>query len=259
MAWRMNEHVSFGGGVRAIYSKAKVTGDGEGLPASDPRSAISRELKGDSIDYGYNLAVSIRPNDRLSLAATYRSRVDLTLDGDADVVVGRYRSQSDGSVKSVVPASASVAIAYDVENFATVEFVYERTFWSENRELDFHFKDPRIESLLGAPIEKNWKDVAAYRLGVSKEFDGWRGMAGLFYDESPVPDRTLGYETPDSDAYGVSLGIRYPWSEQLAISAAGMYLIKKDRTVSGDNIYGIDGEFSGNRAYIFTAGIDYDF
>ena len=42
-------------------------------------------MKGESIDYGYNLALAYHPIDNLELAATYRSKVNLTVDGKADL------------------------------------------------------------------------------------------------------------------------------------------------------------------------------
>ena len=257
-SYKPTENLSLAVGYRAVYSKAKLKGDGNGLPDGDPRSPISRDMSGDSIDSGYNLALSYRPTDTLYLAATYRSKVDLTLKGDAHIVIGSYRTDTKGEVKSLIPASLSLAVSYKITPKTIFEFVYEKTFWSDNEKLDFDFADSYAESLLGKPIPKMWKDAAAYRAGVTHYKDRWRLMAGAFYDETPVPEFTLGFETPDSDSYGFSFGGRYKISRKLETGFATMVLFKKDRSIT-DNQYSINGTFSNSRALIFSFGLGYDF
>jgi long-chain fatty acid transport protein len=81
-------------------------------------------------------------------------------------------------------------------------------------------------------------------------------MAGVAYDETPVPESTLGYELPDSDAWIVSMGGRYQLDPNWNIGLAGLVDFKKDRTVHNS---ALNGEFSNARAYLVTAGIEYRF
>ena len=260
LAVAVSAQVSVAFGARFVYSEAKAKGDGAGLPGADPRSGISRSMEGDSVDAGYNLALSYRPLDSLSLAATYRSKVNLTLEGEASVDIGAYHADTKGSVESLLPAAFSLAAAYRFDTDTTLEFVYERTFWSENKSLDFEYDDAVVESVLGAPIDKNWNDTSTYRLGLTRAYANWSVMAGTFYDETPIPDATLNFEAPDADSYGVSLGGRYRFGSAWEIGLSGMYVVKKDRSVSSPpNENGIDGEFSNAKAYLVTAGVGYRF
>jgi len=251
VAFAFNEKLSIAAGVRVVYSEATAKGDGAG---------IVRSMEGDSLDAGYNLALSYRPLDTLALAATYRSKVRLTLEGEASVDIGAYHSDTKGSVESLLPAAFSLAAAYRFNEETTLEFVYERTFWSENESLDFEYEDPFVESVLGAPINKNWNDTNTYRLGLIRVYTNWRVMAGTFYDETPVPEATLNFEAPDADSYGLSLGGRYSLGQHWSLGLSGMYQVKKDRSVSSPpNENGIDGEFSNAKGYIVTTGIGYSF
>ena len=81
-------------------------------------------------------------------------------------------------------------------------------------------------------------------------------MAGLAYDETPVPEATLGYELPDSDAWLVSLGGRYQIDQSWNIGLSGLVDMKDNRDVHNSSI---NGEFSNARAYLVTAGIEYRF
>lgn len=49
-------------------------------------------------------------------------------------------------------------MAYTYEK-TTVEFVFERTYWSSYKDLDFDYNDAIIDAAFGAPRLKEWKDA----------------------------------------------------------------------------------------------------
>jgi long-chain fatty acid transport protein len=137
-----------------------------------------------------------------------------------------------------------------------VEAVYEKTYWSAYKSLNFDFTNPYAEGFFGGVKPKNWENTNTYRLGLTQKYDKWTAMAGIAYDETPVPESTLGYELPDSDAWIVSLGGRYQINKSWNIGLAGLVDMKESREVHNTSI---NGEFSNARAYLVTAGIEYRF
>lgn len=256
-----SDQVSVGIGFRVVRT--------DGIVKSDTGSTqVTRDLSGDSIDYGYNLALNYRPLNNLSFAATYRSEIDLTVNGDATLhyLPSAHPSHTTytgaASVTIPLPATLNFAVAYTFNTGMTVEAVYERTYWSSYKNLDFDYDGTlnAATTTFGAPIPKNWKDTDTYRLGLTQKMDKWIAMAGVAYDETPIPESTLGYELPDSDGWIVSLGSRYQMDSHWNIGLAALVDIKKDRTVhqsGGTN--SINGEFTNARAYLVTAGIEYRF
>jgi long-chain fatty acid transport protein len=75
ISYRFCDRFSMGAGVRGVYTDGKVK--------SNANNLLVRDLEGDSWDAGYNLAATLRPVDNMNLSLTYRSRVDLTVEGDA--------------------------------------------------------------------------------------------------------------------------------------------------------------------------------
>jgi long-chain fatty acid transport protein len=219
----------------------------------------SQNMTGSAIDYGYNLALNSHPIPELSLAMTYRSKVDLSVEGNADLTSPLVNGNVPASVSVPVPAVLSLAGAYSFTTGTTLEFTYERTYWSAYKNLDFDYSIA-LPGGLGAafdnPKPKNYEDTNTYRLGLTQKYDKWIAMAGIAYDETPVPESTLGYELPDSDAWIISLGGKYKMDEQWTLGLAGLVDIKKSRDVNND---AIDGEFSNAKAYLVTAGIEYKF
>jgi len=261
-SYRVNDQFSVGGGVRIVYADGKVKSDGRDIrPFPVP---LKRDMEGDVVAFGYNLALAWHPQNDLQFAVTYRSNVDLDLEGNAKLytnVAGKFTKIYDGNADVTVPlpATLAVAAAKTFNDSLTVELVYERTFWSKYKELDFNYD--RSLPVFDKPIDKSWKDSNTYRIGLTYLYsDRLTLMAGYAYDETPVPSRTLGYELPDSDANIFSLGFRYKQSEHLEWGVAVLYDHKKKRTISfPENENGIDGTFSKGGALLTTVGFQYKF
>jgi long-chain fatty acid transport protein len=266
IGFKVNDRFSIGGGVRAIYSSGVVKSSDQGLiPVIDP----ARDLKGDSVDFGYNLALHFKPTERLKLSATYRSKVDLTIEGNATLsdAVALPTINTPASVEIPIPASLSLAAAYDLTPDTTVELVLEKTYWSAYKELDFEYPASigGYTALFDDPSTKNWTNSNTIRLGVTHQVDSkWTMMAGFAYDETPVPKAYAGFELPDSDAKIFSIGTRYNYSDDLSIGAALLYDQKKKLVIGpgeSTNPFLAAGThtFEDAAAYLFTVGLEYKF
>jgi long-chain fatty acid transport protein len=220
---------------------------------------VSRDMEGDSWDFGYNFALSYKPTKALSMALTYRSRISLDESGTAKLYTLNNLTYDGGSTVSVpLPALLNVALAYTFETKTTVEFVYERNFWSAYKTLDFNYAGNigNLTPYFDDPIKKAWKDVSAYRLGITQELDKLTLMGGVVIDNSPVPDETLSFELPDSDSVSVSLGARYQVTDSINLGMSALYSMRESRSVVNDNI---TGEFSNSDVLIISAGLGYKF
>jgi len=257
----LSNKVSMGVGFRVISS--------EGIVKASKVGVYSQDMTGDAVNYGYNLALNYKPVSNLSLAATYRSKVSLNEEGSADlaytgvlaptVPLPAFGGNYNASVSIPMPATLNLACAYTFDTGTTIEAVYQRTYWSAYKSLNFDFSHPYAEGFFGVVKPKNWNDTNTYRLGLTQKYDRWVAMAGIAVDKTPVPTATLGYELPDSDAIIASLGGRYQIDKAWNIGLAGLVDMKKDREVSQSSPTGINGTFSNACAYLVTAGIEYRF
>ena len=193
------------------------------------------------------------------MAMTYRSNVDLTEEGGHSFIHPLYGSvTTPGSVMVPLPATFTLATDVDITESTNLEFVYERAFWSAYDEINIEI--PAAGVLPGMPAAKNWEDSNTFRLGLTQKIgESVDLMVGLAYDQTPVPDETLGFELPDSDAYIGSVGARWAVSEELDIGAAILYDKKEDRFVSAADNGVIDGTFSGSSAILVSVGLGYKF
>ncbi len=271
-SYTISNMLRIGGGIRVVYGSGKVKNRVENPPAVQiaPLSTLTIDLDGNSWELGYNLALTVQASDSLTFATTYRSEVSLELDGDAFLQawlgqnpISSYKGA--GAVEISLPAVWSLATAYSFENF-TVELVWDRTFWSSFKELDFQYAD----SLLGTPFEgfdqtitKNWKDSDALRLGLSIDWTAkWKSTFGFAIDNTPVPEATLGFDLPDSDAFIYSAGVFYRCNDEFNLGITYMYHHTKTRSVQNTGtagLPGIDGTFTDGGAHVVSLGMVYKF
>ena len=249
-AFKVSDTVGFAVGFRIIHS--------EGIVKST--STASRDMAGDSLDFGYNFAFAYKPTSDLDFGLTYRSNVHLGQEGNAKLSIGEAKVYDGGATVSVpLPAALSIAGAYTFSTDTTVEFVYERTFWSAYESIDFGYTSSIPNILVPSfdnPLAKNWVDTNAFRLGLTQELDSMTLMAGVVFDETPTPEATLGFESPGSDSLSVSFGGRYELSENIDMGLGILYSMKEDRTVKNASI---DGEFTDSNALLISAGLGYKF
>ncbi len=254
-SYKISDMVSVSAGPRLLYNQAEVQTDARfvGSPAA-------MNVEGDTFEWGYNMAVSVKPNEDLNLSATYRSNVDLDFEGDADLFIGRTLPTIDGDVSIPAPAVLTLAAAFKPLEALTVELAWDRTFWSEYEELDFNFTPSVGFPPFEASRSKDWDDSSSYRIGLSYQAnEALALLCGFAYDETPIPDETLGFELPDSDAYLFSVGTQYKVNEKMEVGLAVLYDYKEEREVTVNPTNIVFGEFTDASAWLVSAGINYKF
>ena len=260
VSYRINDQFAIGGGLRLIYSEGVVDSDGGSI------APVKREMEGDTVEFGFNLAATYKPTSDIILAATYRSNVDLDEEGQANLYFGGVGKQYDADVSVPLPAALNLSIAKTWNNTFTLEFNYERTYWSAYETLDFTYGSPIVPGLVPIfddPLARNWKDTNTFRLGATVVLDKITMMMGFAIDETPVPVETIGFELPDSDAKVFSMGFRYQQTEELSWGAAFLYDSKEPLSltpgVAENSVLSHGGSFSGGGAFLTTVGMAYEF
>jgi len=259
LAYEAADWLSIGGGIRVVYGKGEVENE-IGAPLSPV--TLRRSIEGTDTQVGYNLALSVRPVKQWSMAATYRSKVNLDLSGHSELHAEPLAAYSgDGAVGITLPAVLSLATAYTFDRL-TVELAWDRTFWSSFKTLDFNY-DQSFQTFPFAVFDdavmKNWDDADAYRIGLTYDWnERWVSTLGFAYDRTPVPASTLGFELPDADAMVYCAGIRYRYSAATELGFSYMYHHTRSRSINADavvNDSGIDGRFTEGGAHAVTFGV----
>jgi long-chain fatty acid transport protein len=268
LSYAVTEKLSVAAGVRVIYSKGEVENGVTNPPFNviAPLTTVKRDMDSDDVALGYNLAATFRPTRQWRLAATYRSEVDLELEGDASLIALAGQVPIAGYVGSgelplTLPPVLSLATSYSFKDL-TLEVAWSRTFWSDIQELDFAYNQSYLGTIFDGfdrPLIKNWDDSDALRFGITYQLtERLTTTLGFAIDNTPIPDETVGFELPDSDAYMYGLGFQFKKCDRLSMGISYMYYHTTSRAVSSQSVAGvpgIEGNFTDGGAHAVTVGI----
>ncbi|HHK60142.1 MAG TPA: aromatic hydrocarbon degradation protein, partial [Desulfobacterales bacterium] len=134
VSYQVNDSLAIGVGLRLIYAEGEVRSQ---ATLAGP-TTLRRDLEGDATEIGWNAALSFRASERLALALTYRSQVDLDLAGDARLVLNAPVYTGHAEVTVATPDVLTLSGRYAWGDTA-VEFTWDRTFWSAYDQLDFNY------------------------------------------------------------------------------------------------------------------------
>lgn len=242
-------------------------------------------VDGTATDVGWNAGLLWKPRKDLSFGVAYRSEITLHIKGDANFLATtpaglsamgidyttipasaipftRTRFTSAASTTITLPDSLCLGVAWKPIEALTLEFDAERTGWSSYDKLEIAFdSSSKLDVFNGNPSPKNWKDVWAYKVGGQYAYNKNIDLrAGYAYDNSPIPDSTMGPELPDSDRHNVSVGMGIH-NDTVALDCAYMWVHWVDRTSNNQDQISLSGQNGTFRsdAHLFGANITVKF
>ena len=274
IAWQTSDgRFAVGGGVE--YRRARVILS-QNLPLPFPNPFTGRitdignaRLASDyGDDIGWNLGVLFKASDRLRFGASYRSDMDIDLEGRADftqistgntqldaVVAQTFPDDDSISTTLPFPAVAAVGVAFSPTDRVDVELDVTHMTWSRFQALDVEFDNqPNLDFVR----EQNWEDSSAFRLGTNIEATPeWDVRFGVVYDQNPQPVEAVSPLLPDADRIGATFGAGWhhgPW----VVDGAAFVLHFKDRSTEGRNPEGFDGTYETD-AVLWSINFGYRF
>ncbi|UPR30832.1 outer membrane protein transport protein [Vibrio crassostreae] len=227
-AYQVLESVSIGGGVRYIMAEGSF---GAVASAPFPLAGVAKGdtlkyMEGDDTAWGWQVGTAWQINENNRLGFTYKSEVDLTLEGHAEgagfkLPQGQKRN---GSMELALPATAELASFHQLTETVAIHASINWTNWSSFKELVADFP---TESVLIK--EENWEDNYRFALGTTYQMTPKLALrSGIAYDTSAVSEEHRTATIPETDRTWLSIGAGYQWSEQLTLDAGFTYILAKD-------------------------------
>lgn len=274
IAWQTTDgKFAVGGGVE--YRRARVIlNQNLALPFVNPFTGRVSDIGNARLasdygdDIGYNVGILFKPTDRIRFGASYRSEMDMDLEGKADFTqISTGNPQLDGAVAATFPkddtisttfpfpAGAAVGVAFSPTERVDVELDITHMTWSRFEALSVVFDDQPARSFVR---EQNWEDSSAYRLGTNIAATAdWDVRLGVLYDQNPQPTEAVNPILPDSDRLGYTFGAGWHRGPFIADFAA-FILHFKDRSTQGRNPEGFDGTYQTD-AVLWSFNLGYRF
>jgi long-chain fatty acid transport protein len=274
IAYRLNDAISLGAGVRFVYGEGKISASAPAwidairanpnVPAViagrlPPAGTELKSMEGDDISYGWTLGSSwqINPQHRLGLA--YHSGVELELDGSASGLsyTGGRNVEIDGYLPLEIPAFAELASYHELTDKFAIHTSVNWTQWSVFERLVAFFPgDVKPVGDLTSDLvkEENFKDNWRFALGSTYQLNNaWLVRGGVALDQTAVDDEHRTTTIPDSDRLWYSLGAGYQATEKLNLDFSVTYIrihgdapINEIQSLPGLAQIDFDGEAGGD-------------
>ncbi|MEZ9392566.1 outer membrane protein transport protein [Vibrio splendidus] len=235
-AYQVLESVSIGGGVRYIMAEGSfgaVSTANSLVPL--PAGTALKYMEGDDTAWGWQVGTAWQINESNRLGFTYKSEVDLTLEGYAKGL-GFNRTDPNahksGSMDLALPATAELASFHQLTDKVAVHASINWTNWSSFKELVADFPGENSVEIK----QENWEDNYRFALGTTYQMTPKLALrSGIAYDTSAVSEEHRTATIPETDRTWLSIGAGYQWSDQLTLDAGFTYILAKDAKMLEDD------------------------
>ena len=245
IAYRLNDHVSFGFGLPVMYSDLNLE---VAVPSPDPLLPDGRAtIDGDDTVVSFNLSTLIEFSETSRLGIVYQHEFDVTYSGDVEIdpiglAVG---SDTDLMLASLVRVSFTQEMSDDL----TVHLTVGWDDWSALENINISTQSG------GATLPRNWDDTYHVAWGFDYRFNPkWQMRGGVAYDTNPVDKEDRTADMPMDRQVRYALGAGYNPSDKLSIGAE---LVYADYGSAKIDAMGYGGEYDSNDIIFFSVNANW--
>lgn len=225
LSFRASEALSFGAGF--VFGTG-IVDFRQAMPLHGPLGADMDDgqahLRGNGTGVGVNLGINYRARHNLQLGLTYRSQVNMDVNGGTakfNVPVSLTDSFPTTTFRSRLPLPqvASFGLGWRLGN-ATLQLDLNYSGWSSYDSLRFDFKET-TSTLNNIRAPRKYRNTLTTRVGLNYKVSRTVAlMCGGAYDPTPVTNGFVSPDLPDADRIVVSCGISVKPLRGLTLMAA---------------------------------------
>jgi len=204
IAYRVNDWLSFGGGLAVMFAKLEMT-----LAVPPPAGTGQVEIDGDDWKVGFDLGALVELSERTRLGIIYWSEIEPNFGGDVEV--SPIGAQAGIDTEITLAQFIHASIYHEInDQFALLGTVGWED-WSA-------FEDINISTGKGSQkISKDWNDTWKFAAGLHyRPSEPWLLQVGFAYDTSPVDSDDRTPDMPIDRQIRYACGAQYTWSSRLS-------------------------------------------
>ena len=243
LAWRPVPWLSVGAGAVVEYSDAVFSNALPQLTASGPDGF--QYLHGHGWNAGYTAGVEADPVRSVTVGVSYRSKIDHTLSGQAQIsgltgllAAAGANQTLNALAKFTTPWTATFGVRWRLTDRLTVEGQGVRFGWSD-------FNQIRLSP---APLfnqPESYHDTTSGAVGFDYAVTPiWTLRAGVQYDPTPTPKVGRDARVPDSDRFLFAFGSSVQVSRGMTLDGAISYVDFNNSRIDHDA-----SEYAGTAAF----------
>ncbi|SNB47743.1 OmpP1/FadL family transporter [Geobacter sp. DSM 9736] len=228
VSYRVLPNVSVAAGPDFLFLDATL----EKKVKLSPLPDASQKFEGDGTGIGYNIGISYDVTPDISLGASYRSEIEVDVEGDASFlvpagvpqIVAAQLANSRGTTSFTLPRQVQGGISYRGIPALQLEAGIRWEGWSSFKQLQVLLHDGRSMTTI-----RNWKDTFSYNIGGRYQLSERTALlAGYLYGGTPVPEDTFDPSIPDAPTHVFSAGTDLDYNK-FKISLAYAYQMLEGR------------------------------
>jgi|WetSurMetagenome_2_1015567.scaffolds.fasta_scaffold11427_5 long-chain fatty acid transport protein len=232
---------------------------------------VNRELNGDSLGMGFNVAFHGQPYDWLKLGFSYRSQVTQNVTGDAKFIKpAKFPSVPPfSSAFNNTTATGSITLPdelffgaafYPIKDFS-VEVGAIWTRWSTYEALTIRYNKPPLPG--GGTVysdPKDWNDVWRPFIGFEYKAADWLDLrAGYAFDQEAINNVYADYLVPANNRHLFSVGPGFHWQNWTLDLSYSYLLITNRDNVPAHEPGVLPSSFSNGYANMVGVSLGYKF
>jgi len=271
VAYRVNEWLSLGAGLTAMYGTLEYKKAVNNRPSGDGPSVPDGELKLKDTDWGFggNFGVLIEPAKGTRFGVTYLTQTKLDFKDSPSFsgitnpllqAVATRASQADIDLGVKAPQAVMASFYHELTARLALLGNVGWQDWSQFGKVDVSVSSERIDSDLTTDLD--YKDTWHAALGAQyRVTDPWLLSAGVGYDSSMIDDSDRGPGLPVGAAWKFGLGAQYAWNQNLTLSGAyelawgGDLSIDAERGLAGR----VSGDYNNSAIHFIALNLDWKF
>jgi long-chain fatty acid transport protein len=223
---------------------------------------------------GMNAGVRFAPTPRQAIGLTYRSAIDLPLDGTqrlsglsgpAAFVFGGTSYETGAHARITLPQTVIVGYAFSVTPRWRLESDLQWTDWTsiDSFHASFDEADATRQSILQAgidPLHRDWEAVLSMGLGSEYALnDNWTLRGGAGYAWAAVPESSFDPGLPDANRFELTAGFSRRLFRDTLLNVAYNGVFFNQRTVSNSVDSGrINGTYD-TVIHVYSVGVEQKF
>jgi len=247
LAFKVNDNIFVGATLNINYGKFDIAMHGGATDAPLPVVDLGQyEESMTGWGYGATLGVLVKPTDKLSIGATFRTASTVKFDGDASLTgmsdlglaLGTSLNQTSNLNREVTwPMWFATGVSFKPIEELTLTGDVQWTQWSVIDTLETNYLDPDWKNMMGASGDDkrpmNWEDALQIRFGAEYRIKNFAFRGGYYIDPSPAPAQTMNVLLPNYDFNVVTIGFGYALNG-IQFDFGLEYLMGKERSVPFD-------------------------
>lgn len=267
VAYRLNQHFSFGLGANAVYAKAKLTrhlGELNKLPGlgTFPSNTEVAYLKGDAWAFGWNAGMLYEIDENNRFGLSYRSKVDIEFEGDFHnslpaLAGGTNGVNIPGKLDLTLPDVWEFSAYHKVDPKWAVHYGITYTGWHSFEELRGEGEDGKELFYKKEGFSNNIRLALGTTHYYSKD---WTFRAGVAFDDSAARGESRSISIPDQDRFWLSVGTNYKLTPDASIDVGFAYMKGQKVKFTEKDKAGQEYEFtSKGSAMMYAMNVNYTF